>query len=243
MLIGIATYYTWLLLFRWNYVKGKTAVEQLNEVSIAYFTNPHIHWSDRKAQDHFWQDFLAQELPYQRGFIYFLSLNSLIQQHTNGTKSLDDAVREFAHLRANNYRHDASRWIELLGAGFLPPDEAYAGYRHMIEGGVVRPEEGDPLGIGLEMQRTWCRRFELGFDVTSLTTRRVTNLSRSSRAAGAGLRDGDRILAIRDLDASLRNTSQTLAMEVMRGMTAHSVTFLPRSEVAVECYLWASARR
>lgn len=222
---------------------GETAVQQLNEISIAYFTNPHVHWSDRKAQDHFWQDFLAQELPYQRGVIYFLSLNSLIQQHTNGTRSLDDAVQEFAHLRAKNYRHDTSRWIELLGAGFLPPDEAYAGYRHMVEGGVVRPEEGDPLGIGLEMQRTWYPRFELGFDVTSLTTRRVTNLSRSSHAAGAGLREGDQIIAVRDLDASVRNTSKSLAMEVMRGKTAYSVTFLPRSEVAVECYSWVSARR
>jgi predicted metalloprotease with PDZ domain len=241
VLIGVATYYTWLLLARWNYVNGRAAVRELNEISTAYFTNPHIHWSNQKAQDHFWQDFLAQIMPYQRGFVYFLRLSALIQQHTNDTRSLDDAVREFSRLRANNYRHDTSRWIELLGAGFLPPDEANAGYVHMIEGGVVRPEGGDPLGIGLEMQRTWCPKFELGFDITSLTTRHVTNLSRSSRAAGAGLRDGDQILAIRGLDASLRNTSKTLEMEVMRGQAAFSVTFLPRSEVAVECYLWVFA--
>lgn len=209
-------------------------------ISVAYFTNPHIHWPDQRAQAHFWEDFLAQQLPYHRGFIYFLRLNARILEHSNGILSLDNAVRDFTVLRLAGSRHDSARWVEMLDTKFLPPNEAYQEYQSMVSGEVVRPYGQGDLNIGLKMHRTSCERFDLGFDMSSLNSRIVTGLRASSRAAQSGLREGDCITVISDLEMSLRNTSKNFTLEVTRNNLASNITFLPRSFDAVECYLWTS---
>ena len=207
-------------------------------ISVAYFTNPHIHWPDQRAQEHFWEDFLAQQLPYHRGFIYFLRLNARILEYSNGMLSLDNAVRDFTALRLAGSRHDSARWVEMLATKFLPPNEAYREYQSMISGAVVRPYGQGDLNLGLKMHRTSCARFDLGFDMDSLNNRIITGLRESSRAAESGLREGDCITAVSDLEISLRNTSKNVTLEVTRNNFASNITFLPRSFDAVECYLW-----
>lgn len=219
-------------------MSDETTVGRLNKLSIAYFTNPHINWPENKAQNNFWNDFLAQKLPYHRGFLYFWRLNSRILQYSNGTKSLDGAASEFALFRGRNLRHDSARWLELLESKFLPPGEASREYRSIMEGELARPVDGAHLNMGFKMKRTACEKFELGFDVRSLNTRTVTGLDENSFAAQAGLRDEDLILKAHNLDNALEIISQNLTLTIWRDNRESNITFWPRS-AKVKCYLWS----
>ncbi|KAK6390934.1 hypothetical protein LTR65_005244 [Meristemomyces frigidus] len=190
---GIATYYQSHLPYRFNLTNRPEFVRSLNGLAQAYYTNPTIGYDNEEASAKAWQDPEAQRLPYHRGMMYLTSIDSQIREASQGRKGVDDTVFELLERRRAGQRYDLRTWLDLveveLGAS------AVDDYERMANGTLVVPSRECLAQYGLELVRHDQERFELGFDPTiSFNTRRISGLVAGSRAAAAGIADGDELV-------------------------------------------------
>ncbi|KAH7136267.1 hypothetical protein EDB81DRAFT_886381 [Dactylonectria macrodidyma] len=242
---GLAEYYS--LFFR--YMNGSLDREVLRkEANIraqAYYTSPLVDCSDLEASKRSWQTANAQHLPYRRGFVFFVQLNALIESATNGKRTLVDLVifmvKKSQELNKPLGLEDfLSRLEEDLGSN------ARHLYEHMACGKLVIPPRKSLLP-GLVLERRDMETFDLGFDEASILKgpRVVTELKQGSRAAAAGILNGDEIIKWTDLNRCKENFELKMEVTVRRegfnqGEEELNIAFWPRSWEKAEGYQWVS---
>jgi predicted metalloprotease with PDZ domain len=184
----------------------------------------------------FWKDTRIRVLPYDRGSLYFATVDAQIKAASRGDRSLDDMVREMLAERRAGRPMDLALWKKLLarelGAKGLSQFDA------MLGGATILPSS-DAFGPCFERVTKPLRRFDLGFDplVLSTSERIVTGLKTGSAAEAAGLRNGDRILNRFPQDAMQANQNAILTLQIERDGRQFEVTYKPRGET-VEAYQW-----
>ena len=175
-------------------------------------------------------------LPYDRGSLYFATVDADIRARSGGKRSLDDIVRTMLDTRRAGKPMNEALWRTLLEAELGKP--GIAAFEAMLAGATITPPSH---AFGPEFHRTtrMLRRFDLGFDPGSLLAkpRVVQGLKPGSNAAQAGLRDGDEILNTFSQDGLQGDQDAYLTLDIKRGGETLHLRYQPRGE-SVAAYQW-----
>lgn len=184
-----------------------------------------------------------QRLPYSRGFTYIMRVDAQIRKKSFGKRSVDDVV--FALLDKKNKRQSfgLTEWLLLLEDEL--PDTATQEFKFMADGGLLIPLE-DTLGPDYRLVRQDQEMLELGFDASSINNRVISGLRKGSRAAAAGLKDGDTILKNTFVWEVGNDFGKNMSILVRRPGEKEEgiiqVEYWPRSWAKVESYAFEAIR-
>ncbi|MBS0334552.1 MAG: PDZ domain-containing protein [Proteobacteria bacterium] len=233
---GTAEYYSLALSWRAKAIDLDKVVRTLNERADAYYTNPYRSLSNPQAAEKFWTDPVAQTVPYGRGWLYLVETDAEIRAASKGRRSLDDVVKQLYRQETAKQPYGVPQWLELVGKE-IGPAKAKAGYDHMASGGLMKPPT-DAFAPCLTLVSHPARPFVLGFARNSLNDERVVkDLVPGSAADKAGIRNGDTIVEVNDVNKVRADETLPIVLTLRRGETRQTVTYLPRG-AAVEGYRW-----
>ncbi|THD50697.1 PDZ domain-containing protein [Phenylobacterium sp.] len=233
---GTAEYYSLALSWRARAIPLDKVIKTLNERADAYYSNPYRALTNLQAAERFWNDPVAQTVPYGRGWLYLIQTDAEIRQASKGARSLDDVVKELRRRQVAGKPYGIPQWLELVGQE-LGPAKAKAGYDHMVSGGLLVPPDA-AFAPCLAVERHPTRLFELGFARRSLNDDRVVrDLVPGSAADKAGVRNGDVIVEVSDVNKVRADETLPLVLTLRRDGTRQTVSFTPRG-ASVEGYRW-----
>lgn len=189
---GIAEYYSLMLPYRFGIFSEEEFIERFNIRLSGYYTNPDRGVLNKDVMGLFWKGGHVNRIPYQRGFMYFLQLEYQLKKA--GERSLDDLILDMVDLRNRDEPHGIAVWLSMLERELGP--SALEGYRSMSDAiPIVLPTDYLRVveGLSWELVRQDQEEFCLGFSEDSLRNKVVKELDPRSRAAGAGVQEGDAI--------------------------------------------------
>jgi hypothetical protein len=234
---GAAEFYSILFLYRAGLYTTAEFQEAINRRASGYYTNSLQRLSNREAAERFWNDGSAQRVPYGRGFMYLVAVDTAIRENSGGARRLGDLVRELRRRQLAGEPYGVEQWLELLVAELGPgaKDE----YEAMVAGKFLVPPPGS-FAPCFRPERRAERVFELGFDarVAGRPPASIAELVPGSAAARAGLREGDALAEPVFVGSQLvLEENATLTVKVLRDGATSEVTFLPRGP-EVESWQW-----
>lgn len=239
---GIAEYYSLILPYRFGVFSEEDFIERFNVRLSGYYTNPDRGVVNKDVMGLFWKGGHVNRIPYQRGFMYFLQLAYQLKKAKG--RSLDDLILDMLDLRNRNEPHGIAVWLSLLKRELGP--SALEDYRLMSDAvPIVLPADYLHLveGItGWRIVRQDQEEFCLGFSEDSLRDKVVKGLDPQSRAASAGVREGDAVTARYSYFAVAERWGQDFTMTVTRpggnGVEGELkvLSWSPRSAHKVESY-------
>lgn len=234
---GLAVHYQRILPFRAGLISSQAFLDDLNSTAGRYYTNALIATPNAQIAEGFWKDTRIRVLPYDRGSLYFASVDAQIRAASQGKRSLDDLVRHMLAERRADRPMDLALWKRLLGQELGA--RGLADFDAMLAGGTVLPPS-DAFGPCFERVTRPMKRFDLGFDPLILVAkdRIVAGLKPGSSAEAAGLRNGDRILNRFPQDALQGDQKAEVTLEVERGGQQLRIAYLPRGETVPGTYQW-----
>ncbi|ETS75349.1 hypothetical protein PFICI_12293 [Pestalotiopsis fici W106-1] len=239
---GIAEYYSLFLPFRFGVFTEQDFVRRLNIHISGYYTNPDRQVKNKDIQSRFWAGGHVNRIPYQRGMMYFLLL--AYQLKKSGGRSLDELILEMIHLRRQEQPHGIAIWNAILEKELGP--DVVRGYQDMSEAiPIVLPTDFLRVAEGLDwnLQRQDQEEFCLGFSEDSLSRSggTVKDLDTSSRAAKAGVQEGDVTTRQHSFFFDADRWGQDFTMVVRRitpdgGEELKTLSWWPRGINKVESY-------
>jgi len=234
---GLAVYYQSALPFRFGLIDRDAFLQDLNYTAARYYTNLLGNVPNSDVPANFWKDTRIRTLPYDRGFLYFATVDEAARRVSNGRRSLDDLMLAMKALEKSSHRPLTQQdWSDLLRKDV--GDFAVRDLERMLAGGAPLPSSG---AFGPCFRRTSkpLRRYELGFDPSVLTEspRVVHGLVPGSAAEAAGLRNGDEILRPVPQDRIQGMQQEQLDLAIRRGEATMDIAYLPRGET-VSSWQW-----
>ena len=233
---GLAVFYQREFLLRAGLVGPEAYLEDLNTHAGRFYTNVLGHTPNSEVAAGFWRDTRIRTLPYDRGFLYFATVDEAVRTASGDTRSLDDLVREMRRMQDAGQALTPADWERLVRREL--GDAGQAALHDMLAGGAPLPGSGAFGPCFVRMTRD-LRRYELGFEPAVLTEnpRIVRGLVGGSAAQRAGLRDGDEILQPVPQDAIQADQHARLTLAIRRGDETFELRYLPRGE-AVTAWQW-----
>lgn len=234
---GLATLYMYRLPLRFGAITPAAFLDGINETAGRYYTNLKARVPNREVPALFWADTRVRVLPYDRGMLYFASVDDAVRKASRGKRSLDDLM--FAMLARHKAGATLSNadWETLLRQEL--GESVVTVFRAFLDGAMPLPP-WDAFGPCFRRTTRPLRRYEAGYDpvASSGSPRIVHGLIAGSAAAVAGLRDGDEIVA-QAVPADILQGQQTThqVLTVRRDGRTLTIDYLPRSET-VEAYQW-----
>lgn len=238
---GLAVHYQRTLPYRAGMISADDFLKDLNETAARYYTNIMIATPNAAIPDGFWRDTRVRVLPYDRGSLYFETVDAQIRRRSGGRRSLDDIVRAMLRVRRDGGKMDEALYRTLLTRELGP--RGIADLDAMLRGATVVPPS-DAYGPRFRRVVRRLRRYDLGFDMASLRTkpRIVRGLVRGSNADTAGLRDGDEILNGFPQDALQGDQQAQVTLDVKRDGRVFQLRYQPRGE-SVDAFQWVAVDR
>lgn len=233
---GLAVHYQRVLPVRFGQMSADEFLSDLNKTAGRYYTDALAGTPNSEIPKRFWSDTLIRVLPYDRGSLYFATVDDALRKASHGKRSLDHLL--LAMLQRRKDRGDIRRpdWEEVVKAelGTRGVDDFHA----MLSGKQVLPAS-DAFGPCFRRTTRALKRYVLGFDPTVMAERKriVRGLLPDSAAARAGLRNGDEILKPFGQDSVQEDQQQTLTLQLRREDKDFAITYLPRGE-SVQAYQW-----
>ena len=233
---GLAVYYQNRLPLRAGAIGEDDFLKDLNVTAGRYYTDALNDAPNDQIPQRFWADTRIRVLPYDRGALYFATLDDAVRKASGGERSLDDLVLAMLDRQRQGGKMDFAAWKEILGRELGQP--GLAALQDMLDGRLVLPAP-DAFGPCFTRTTAPLRRYELGFapDVLVQPKRIVRGLVAGSSAQAAGLRDGDEITRPVPQDALQADQKALLTLQVRRGGKDLTITYLPRGET-VPAYQW-----
>lgn len=233
---GLAVHYQRTLPYRAGMISAADFLADLNKTAARYYTNIKIATPNAAIPEGFWRDTRVRVLPYDRGSLYFETVDAQIRARSGGKRSLDDIVRRMLATRRAGAPMNEALYRSLLKAELGA--RGIADLDAMLGGATVLPPS-DAYGPGFRRVVRRLRRYDLGFDMASLQARPkiVRGLVPGSNAAVAGLRDGDEILNAFPQDALQGDQQAYVTLDVKRDGRTFQLRYQPRGET-VDAYQW-----
>lgn len=237
---GLAVHYQRTLPYRAGMISAGDFLKDLNQTAGRYYTNLKIATPNTEIPAGFWRDTRIRVLPYDRGSLYFETVDAEIRAASGGKRSLDDIVRTMLAARRAGQPMNEALYRRLLKAEL--GDRGIAELDAMLAGGTVLPPS-NAYGPAFRRITRPLRRYDLGFDIAALQARPriVRGLVAGSNAAQAGLRDGDEILNSFPQDALQGDQQAYLTLDIRRAGETRQIRYQPRGEV-VQAYQWEAVR-
>ncbi|PCG14612.1 MULTISPECIES: M61 family metallopeptidase [Sphingomonas] len=235
---GLAVHYQRTLPYRAGMISADDFLKDLNETAARYYTNIKITTPNAAILDGFWRDTRVRVLPYDRGSLYFETVDAQIRAKSGGKRSLDDIVRAMLATRRGGGAMNEALYRSLLEAQL--GDKGIADLDAMLAGRIVLPPSN---AYGPRFRRVIrpLRRYDLGFDMASLQARPkiVRGLVAGSNAALAGLRNGDEILNSFPQDALQGDQQAYVTLDLRREGRVRRIRYQPRGET-VDAFQWVA---
>lgn len=233
---GLATFYQRRLPLRFGMLSPDAFLKDLNFHAGRYYTSAMATAPNSEVPRRFWGDTRIRTLPYDRGMLYFATVDHAVRTKSDGRRSLDDLMLAMLEKQKGGAKTSNADWEELLRAEL--GDEAVTAFRAFLDGARPLPPS-DAFGPCFRRTTRPLRQYELGFDTAVLAepTRVVRGLVAGSAAAQAGLRDGDRIVDPVPQDGIQGNQTEFIELKIRRDGKIFPIRYLPRGET-VQAYQW-----
>jgi predicted metalloprotease with PDZ domain len=208
----------------------------LNSQALSYYANPLRNLPSSEVAERFWTDTRVRNIPYDRGALYFATVDAAVRGKTMGMRSLDDLMFTMLDRLQGGQSYDSAAWSTLLNRELGA--EGPAQLQAMIAGELLQPPS-NAYGPCFSNEPTTYPQFELGFDpaVLAKVPRTVTEVVPGSNAELAGLRTGDEITAPIVLEDVLSDPAAELTVRIRRGTDAMDIKYVPRG-AAVSGIRW-----
>ena len=235
---GLAEYFSRIAIFRAGLMTPEEFLANINRKAVRYYTNPLINLPNDEVPNAFWRDRNGQVIPYDRGFFYFVDLNRKLLEKSHGKVSIDDLVREMIAARKQGKPPTTESWLEATRRE-LGPVAKQEWESTIVKGNTIVPPS-DAFGPCFARKAVKLRQFDLGFDErASLYTlpRIIHGVEPGSAADAAGLRNGDEVVNILDLDDLRSEPDKRVELDLRRDGRELKISYLPRAR-AVQGYEW-----
>ncbi|KAK6813272.1 hypothetical protein RU639_011055 [Aspergillus parasiticus] len=210
---GIAEFYSIFLPYRFGLRGLEYLQNRLNAVLLEYGTSPRIEMDAIDAQHEFYNDWYAERIPYMRGCVYLLQIDSRLRKMTgrfgiDQNSPLDDILVNMGKRWHRGEQVRARDWLEYL-----------------------RPFLGEDMDVSEDFQSMLRGKeiLDIGFDKLSNSTRIVAGVVPGSRAALAGLKDGDHIVATSRVGLCYSSLSAYYELVIERTGERIQISYWPRS--------------
>lgn len=226
---GTAVFYQSRLPFRYGMIDTEAFLHDINWYAARYYTNPLGNAPNSEVPARFWKDTRIRTLPYDRGFLYFATVDDAMRKASGGKRSLDDLILALLQRQREGRSHDQAAWEQLLRESL--GEDAVAQLHAMLAGAAPLPAS-DAFGPCFERVSRPLRRYELGFAPAVLTEspRIVRELVAGSAAARAGVRNGDEITRPVGQDQIQGEQDGVLTLQLRRDGQPLTVAYVPRGE-------------
>jgi hypothetical protein len=233
---GTAVFYQARLPLRYGMIDADAFLQDLNFTAARYYTNLLGNAPNGEVVTRFWQDTRIRTLPYDRGFLYFVTVDDALRKASAGKKSLDDLILAMLHRRQRNTPLGIADWEALLRDNL--GEDAVRQLHAMLDGATPLPAS-DAFGPCFERISQPMRRYELGFAPAVLTEspRIVRGLIPGSAAAKAGVRNGDEITRPVGQDQLQGEQHGILTLQLLRDGKPLTLSYTPRGET-VPTWQW-----
>lgn len=233
---GLAVFYQRALPFRYGMVSEEDYLRDLNYHAARYYTNALGNAPNSEVTKRFWEDTRIRTLPYDRGFLYFATVDDAVRKTSSGKRSLDDLMLEVHGRQRNGMTVMQADWEAALRRELGEP--GVAALRDMLEGKAPLPAS-DAFGPCFQRISRPMRRYQLGFEPKVLTEpkRIVRGLIAGSAAETAGVRNGDEITVPVGQDAIQGEQEGVLSLQLRRGDETLTIAYKPRGET-VDAWQW-----
>jgi predicted metalloprotease with PDZ domain len=190
---GADVYYTNVLTYRAGLMSFDRFAENMNTLVAEYFQNPLSHLSNEEVTQQFFASHDAEVVSYQRGPLYFASVDASLRAASGGRRRVDDLVRAMVHAAFDGSGASVERWKALL--------QESLGTKGVVEFEAMM--HGESLNLGPDLfgpcfrrVPTVYRQFRAGFASRKEEkgVPSVGALAADSPAAKAGVRNGDELL-------------------------------------------------
>ncbi|MGB8602222.1 MAG: hypothetical protein WCD42_08510 [Rhizomicrobium sp.] len=233
---GTAEYYSLILSYRAGLLSAGDFLTIFNDRAAAYYTNPLQQLTNREAAKLYWQETLAQRVPYGRGLLYLAAVDAKIRNKSGDKDSLDSIVKTLSKRDRTGQSYDIATWRNMIAAKLGP--DALQDDDDMVAGKAIIPPPG-MLGPCFSARPTPLPVFELGFSENSLhgDKKIISGLVPGSAAEKAGLRNGDEVLQFSNVSDLLFHWHQHMQMTVRRAGKDITIDYAPHG-ASVPGYQW-----
>jgi len=233
---GLAVFYQREAPFRAGLMSAEDYLTDLNFHAGRYYTSTMATVPNSEVAASFWRDTRIRTLPYDRGFLYFATLDEAMRRHSNNQRSLDNLIVELRQIQAAGGDIKLREWAEMVQRELGEP--GVEALRAHLAGAVQLPSS-EAFGPCFRRVSAQMRRYELGFDPAVLTQspRIVTGLIDGSAAQQAGLRNGDEITRPVGQDGIQGDQTGVLTLQIRRDGRDFELRYTPRGET-VSAWQW-----
>lgn len=221
---GFTDYYARLLLYRSGLLSIEDFISEINSFLVSYHTSPVKNAPNSRIDKDYWTNSDVEKLPYYRGFVFALWLDSLIKINTNQNYSLDTVMKGlFIETQKINAEFTPELFNHLVkniqGKGIEKDLKNY-----IDEGKTIDLSHVSSI-IPLKEQEIY--DFYLGFSLDDLVQKKeIKNLDCESNAYKAGLREND---VIEKLDLIMVGDPDQVISMTVKGKT---IQFKPCGNLA-----------
>lgn len=233
---GLAVFYARTLALRSGLIRPDDFLRDVNFYAARYYTSIMAETPNSEIPARFWADTRIRTLAYDRGSLYFVTVDDQLRKASRGRRSLDDLMRAMLERQRSGRTLSSADWEDVLR--WELGENAVADFRAMLAGRMPLPAS-DAFGPCFRRTSRMLRRYQLGFDPAVLTEPRriVRGLIAGSTAEQAGLRNGDEITRPVPQDSIQGNQTQLLRLELRRDGQPLTLSYLPRGET-VQAWQW-----
>ncbi|EER21850.1 MULTISPECIES: M61 family metallopeptidase [spotted fever group] len=114
---GFTDYYSRVLALRSSVITLEEFIEEFNQFFEDYYLSPVINEYNSKIKDDNWKDYAVEKLPYYRGFVLALYLDSLIKEN-NKSKSLDNVMLDL--FKTSKEQEFSSDYFKKIVKNYVP---------------------------------------------------------------------------------------------------------------------------
>lgn len=244
---GLSYLFTVYLPFRFKQRGPDYFRATVNAFLSAYYTNPLVSKSllELNSLDPR-QDWYVRSAKATRGFVYMLKMDTYLRRAAKARgedveRPIDELVRKLCLQRQNGGQIQRKDWIAGIEY-WLGPADAERHFREMLEDGGKLNELSDMVssfGGTYGPQPVEQEGLEFGFDKRSLEegVGVVSGVVEGSRAAQAGLLDGDQVVWFLRPEACEIHSDAKFRMTVERGGERVDIEYVPRcKERRIRCW-------
>ncbi|KAM5353604.1 hypothetical protein ACJ41O_000254 [Fusarium nematophilum] len=234
---GIADYYSMILPFRLGAFTLDRLIQGVNNMATAYYTNPMINLTNAEIEARSSESDSIERVPYGRGMFFLVRLDAQIRARSNGTRSIDDVVLNLLNRTRSGQSDRLEDFLSVLEQelGSAARDE----YEQMANGRLLVPP-GNSLSPCLAVQKTQMELYEFGFEKSAKNGKSfITKVVPNSRAAQAGLMDGDEVVSMEDrfsnptVIAAYEDVNAETLVKIRRNAEELLTTYRPRRWLSV----------